>query len=321
MPLIVATTQPIYGRVLVQINWADKPAVTFASVYRHLADGSATPVRITVSTNTTGEEMELSAGMALMYDTEAPLDEAIYYTTQSTMDTSTATTASNVLASDGFWLKDPLRPWADQRVVLEVPQEPDCVPESAIFFQGMDIESRPSRSGVFGVNQARLPILAARTRGSITSSLILVSRNFNDRDALITLNETGGALLWQGPAAYGMPDRYMAVNSDYSVSRLSPDHRVPWRIHVMPHTEVGRPAGLAEGVLGVRWVDTCDVYTTFGDMTAANVTTTQVLLGAASLNPDVVTGLRTYAQVNSEFASYTLVAAGSRTYEQLLEGA
>lgn len=320
MPTIIATPEPVYGRYLISINWADKPAVTHASVYRVEADGTSTPVRVTTAANSTGYEIELSGGQAVLYDTEAPLDVTLTYTTQSTMDSSTATSIVDVLPSDGFWLKDPLRPWADQRVYLSIPQEPDCVPASAIFFVGMDTESRDARSGSFPVNQAELPIWASRVRGSISSSLILASRSFPDRDNLIELNASGNVLLFQGPAAYGIPDRYMGIGP-YSISRLSPDHKVPWRTHTMPHVQTGRPAGLAEGVLGVRWADVCDVYATFGDITAANVTTTQVLYGAASLpNSSAVSGFRTYADETAEFATYSVVIAGGCTYQEMYQG-
>lgn len=530
MPSIVATEQPVEGRVLIQVNWTDYPDAQYARVLRVLADGTSTPVRPHTAADSSGNYIKLSGGQAILYDTEAPLDVTITYTTDALNITGTligtlvaqdtftrvvaagswgttdtgqvwqgasaelsvngttglvghaaandtinnetlvpiltdceivgtigtpvlatgaslvqtlrlrkapgvnsyyhatvtwqttgvvstaiqrvpgfatlasgvadfsyagATTAkirfrivgttllsrtwlasgpeptdwhltatdstfasgafgvrsqrsagntnpgtvtmtfddisvfdltvpafasTDIILSSGndLWLKSPLHPWADQRVVLDVPQEPDCVPESAIFFQSMTEEVRQSRTSVFGVNNRKNPIAAARTRGGIASTLALVSRRFTDRDNLIILNEPGDPLFFQGPADYGIPDRYMTVG-DYAVARLSPDHRHEWRLHALPHVEVDRPAGLADGVLGNRWLDICDVYATFADAEAAGLTWTLVLLGEAALVPTPSLGLRFYSDIPVDFATYGDIPTGGRTYEDLLE--
>ena len=317
MPDIVATAQPVYGRVLLQISWVDLPTVVYAGVWRIEADGTETPVRVHTFADSSGWEIELSGGLAVLYDTEAPLDVSLFYVTRSSEDTAEATSTEIILASgNDFWLKAPLRPWADQRVVLDIPQEPDCVPESAIFFQGMDVETRGGKSGAFSINNRATPVWVTRVRSSITSSLTLVSRTFYDRDNVITLNAAGDPLLFQGPAQYGIPDRYMGV-SDYAVARLSADHRKEWRVHSLPHVEVSRPAGLAAGFLGNRWEDLCGE--TFGSAEAVGFTWTQVLLGYAA-TPPIVTGFRLYSDIPLDFATYGDIPTGSRTYEELLEG-
>lgn len=226
-------------------------------------------------------------------------------------------TAQVLASGSDLWLKSPLHPWADQRVQLSVPQEPDCIPESAIFFQAMDTEGRANRTTTFNVNNRKNPIAAARTRGGIGSTLGLITRRFTDRDNVIILNASGDPLLFQGPADYGIPDRYMTVG-DYSVARLTTDHRVQWRAHSLPHVEVDRPAGLADGVLGVRWIDLCVLYETFGDAEAAGLTWFMVMLGLASLSP-TPTGFRLYSDIPLEFATYGDIPTGGRTYEDLFE--
>jgi len=317
MPDIVAIAQPVYGRVMLQISWVDLPSVVYAGVTRIDVDGNETPVRIHTYADSSGWEIQLSGGLAVLYDTEAPLDVSLFYTTTSSEDTATATSTEIVLASsDDLWLKAPLRPWADQRVVLDIPQEPDCVPENAIFFQSMDVETRPARSAGFTVNNRAEPIWVTRVRASITSSLTLVSRTFTDRDDMIALNSAGDPLLFQGPAQYGIPDRYMGV-SDYTITRLSADHRKEWRVHGLPHVEVSRPAGLAEGILGNRWDDLCSE--TFGSAEADGLTWTQVLKGYGSV-PPVYLDLRLYEDIPVDFATYGDIPTGGRTYEDLLEG-
>lgn len=325
MPSIYTTPQPVYGRVLIQINFTDTAAV-YARVLRVAADGTTTVVRPNVATDPSGDYMKLSGGLATLYDTEAPLDVAISYTANGVLadgttaaGTTTTVGPGDVLASsETFWLSAPLRPWADQRVVLDVPQEPECIPESAIFFQSMDVERRPNRTTVGVVNNRRNPIAMSRTRGGIQSTLTVVSRRFIDRDHVITLNDDGDPLMFRGSAAYGIVDQYMSV-ADYTVSRLSTDHKKPWRVHQMPYTEVDRPAGNAEGVLGNRWDDLCDRYATFAAATAAGLTWSLVVLGYGSLVPSTAQNWF-YSTIPVTYATYTALNAAFPTYEALWEG-
>jgi hypothetical protein len=320
MPSITATPEPSRGYVLLQVNFSDLGTVTNVKVERVETDGTTTTVRTHTSADTSGDYIELSGGQAILYDTETPLDVAVYYIATGLTSGTATTPTTVVLASGGnLFLKSPLHPWADQRIVLQIPQEPECVPASAIFFGSMDAESRQARSSVFVVNNRRSPILASRVRGSIVSTLLLYTRTFVDRDALITLNAPGDALFLQAPAQYGIPDQYMAVG-DYTVTRLLPDHRKQARQNTMTYTEVDRPAGLADGVLGVRWIDLCDKYATFGDATVAGLTWSLVLFGYGSVSPGPATAFRLYSDIPVDFATYGDIPTGSRTYQELMEG-
>lgn len=221
-------------------------------------------------------------------------------------------------SSNEFLLSAPLRPWADQRVVLDVPQEPECVTESAIFFQSMDAESRANRTNVGTINNRKNPVSMDRIRGGISSTLTLVTRRFIDRNQVITLNENGDPLMFRGSVGYAIPDQYLSV-AEYKVSRLSSDTRRPWRVHQLPYVEVDRPAGLAEGILGNRWTDLCGTYATFGAATAAGLTWTLVNLGYGSLVPSQPQNWF-YANIPTNYATYTALNAGFPTYEALLEG-
>jgi hypothetical protein len=324
MPSIFTAAQPAYGRVLIQVNFTDTGA-TFARVQRLLSDGTLTVVRPNTFSDSSGDYIELSGGQAILYDTEAPLDVPLIYITDGLIGTVAAGTATDtppgeVLASgEDLWLKAPLRPWADQRVVLEIPQEPDCLPESAIFFVSMDIEVRGNRTTVAVINNRKNPIAMTRTRGGIASTLNLVTRRFADRDAVITLNADGDVLFFEGPAAYAIPDQYMSVG-DYSVSRLSTDHRRQWRLNALPYVEVDRPAGLAEGILGDRWADLCQKYLTFAAATAAGLTWTSVLLGLATNSPPPAASIWIYATIPVQYATYTALNAAFPTYNALWQG-
>lgn len=266
---------------------------------------------------------------AIFYDSEAPLDEAFFYTMQ-TIDRDTGVLSSNssvvspevILMSDkDLWIKDPIRPYLDRRVTLKAPAgDPSCIPGRGIFFQSMGAINYNGRStGLIIQNQART-VGSLQVRSAAESSINLVTRTIDDRDDMTNLLATGDVLFWQGPAHYGEPDRYINVG-DVSINRITIDHRRPWRLISMPWVEQDAPIGAAYGVLGTRWIDYCLTGTTYDGAETAGMTWEQMTLGMSNpfISPPVST-MRTYAQVNTEFASYTAVAAGGRTYQQLLEG-
>lgn len=317
MPSITVTNEPVPGYNLIQINWSDIPTVLFARVIRITADGTEDYVRVNTSADPSGQYIELSAGLGVIYDAEAPMDVPVSYRTEGLGSATTVTTSQSILMSgNDMWLKDPLRPWADKRLTQDTPNIDGCVPESGIFFAGMDTQNRPNRTSIFTVNNARLPIPAVRVRGSITTTIQAATRRFVDRDGIIELNAPGNTLFFQSPAQYGMGDTYNSIG-EYEVSRLSNDHKQEWRLHSMPMTEVGRPAGLGDGVLGTRWCDICLPYATFGDATAAGITWTDVALGQATQPP--FAGFRLYSDIPVDFATYGAIPSGGRTYEDLLE--
>lgn len=321
MPSISAIPESDSGFVLINLGWGDVPSVTYARAVRVDADGTETPVRMHTWTDSSGEYIELSGGYAVLYDTEAPMDVPLTYVTYGQGSTDSATTAVVMINSAGRpWLKSPLHPWQNKRLRLrDQLGSPECEPGDEIYFSSMADEARQSRSSVFPVQQRKNPISSPHTRSGIISSLRLVSRTFEARDELIELNASGDDLLFQAPSSYGIPDRYMSVG-DYTVSRVLPDHKRPWRINTLPHIEVDEPAGLSDGVLGVRWADICDEYVTFGDATAASLTDTMILMGYASSPPSNPETVRLYSDIPLDFATYGDIPTGGRTYADILEG-
>lgn len=316
MPSIVANPLDNLGFVILSIDWGDLPAIDFANVVRTV-NGVSTIVRMHTTVDPTGQYTELSGGLAVMYDTEAPFNTPVTYCTTGLG--SAATACTTVTLTNGFpWLKSPLHPWADQQLVY-IPAEytgPECLPGDSIVFAQMADELRPNRTSAFFPNDAEFPIPANRTRASIQSSLRLITRTFDARDAIITLNAPGDPLFFQIPAAYGIPDRYMTVG-DYTVGRFSADHKKQWRANTLPHTVIARPPGLADGVLGVRWADLCTRYTTFAAATAAGLTWSQVLLGQG-VTPPLITFCN-YNQLAANYATYNALMAANVNYNALLD--
>lgn len=222
----------------------------------------------------------------------------------------------------GFWLKDPVRPCHDQPVPLcptGAPVLPICGGPSGILFIGMGPE-------VYGANSFSLrpvnrsaTLAITRPRGKAVSALQLQTVTFTDRDNLLELVNPGTPLLWQGPAEYGIPDRYMDVR-DVQITAPLPDLRIQIRTESLPYITVERPAGPTQGICGARVADICDNYPTWNDLAAAGFTWDDLIAGRAaapSANPD----RRTWGDVDTEFADWAAVYdGGDRSWEELEGG-
>jgi hypothetical protein len=318
MPDITVSAQDDYGRILIMASWVDTPSITHGRIFRIDPDGTETLVRNNITENADGY-MELSGGLMYVYDTEVPMNTAVTYRTEGYDEIAGATSTSVTWTSTHPWLKSPFHPWQDKMLLLRDDLgTPACADGDNIFFSSMEAEVRPNRSASFNVDQRKNPIPSYRVRGGISSALRLISRTFTARDYIITMNESGDPLFFQAPALYGIPDRYMLIG-DYSVTRLSPDHRQEWRANLLPHVEIDLPVGLADGILGNRWVDICEPYETFQEAELAGITWSMVLLGYAT-DPPIDTGFRLYSDIPLDFATYADIPLGGRTYQDLLEG-
>ena len=85
MPTLTADVFPVQGRVLVTADWSDVPAAICARVERVIdATGARAPLRGYVyPCPTPGEYQHLSGGVAIFWDTEAPLEVAFHYETDA----------------------------------------------------------------------------------------------------------------------------------------------------------------------------------------------------------------------------------------------
>jgi hypothetical protein len=192
-----------------------------------------------------------------------------------------ATSAGVVVPSLGAArLKDPLRPGNNVRVDFSFDPNPLCIPSEGIFWSSLDVEEQAANAATFNINNQPNPVVVSKARSSVTSTLVLVSRTFADRDRLDALLAPGSPLLFQVPDEYGLPDRYISVGSA-SKGRILPDHRIPIRVFSMPHAVVSSPGGPMQGTAGARWSDMCNRYASWGAVTTAGLTWTQVLDGAA----------------------------------------
>lgn len=208
------------------------------------------------------------------------------YAAQATLDNpdinsvTVAAPAPVTVASGGaFWLKDPLRPGNSVKVLMDLDYTA-CAAPAGVVFLAMDAEKRAAASAAFDTDWSTQPIVLAKPRKDVEASLSLLAATFADRDRLEALLAPGSPLLFQGPAAYGIPDRYISVG-DVGVGRLAADHRKQWRVFSLPFVAVAAPVGPAQGVAGTRWKDLCNRYATWADITAAGWTWKQVKQGQA----------------------------------------
>lgn len=325
MPDIIATPLPVAGSVLLTVDWSATPAVTFVRTVRIAADGTETTVRPNTSSDASGDYMELSGGVAILYDTEAPFDVSLTYRTEALSGSSATATSTEVILQAGgsIWLRDPLYPANNRRITLGTNAPlPECVPGEGVYFRGMDDEGFAAQTVNTAVNARSTPVPQIYVRASRTSGLNLICRTFADRDLMLALLSNGTVLLLDLPPKYGYDRRYISV-SDVGASRASRNFARQWTLMALPYVVVDSPPGMGFGVLGTRWIDLCansgGVYNTYADATAAGITWERLLYGQGSIlghGPSY----RTWAMVLTDFASWSAVNSGGRTWEDLLEG-
>lgn len=225
----------------------------------------------------------------------------------------TVTAGPYTLASNGnFWLRDPLRPCNDRLVQLCFDPAVPCVPGAGIFFADMQVENYAPNSARFLPTNARLPVALARERRDADSTLVVVTRTFDDRDNVLATAQPGSPLQWAAPPAYGIPDRYMDVGA-VSVSRGIPDMTFQPRLIQLPFTTVDRPVGPAQGVCGSRFMDLCDTYATWTLAAASGLAYSTLVTGTPA-----TLGFRTWTTVAATWASWAAVLAAEPTWSQVL---
>lgn len=227
------------------------------------------------------------------------------------------------VTSDSVWLKNPLHPCLDIEVGLCSPaMDFDCEEDSRISYAGMADEERNANTVLQEPENRQYPIPVNRTRRAPRSELLLIAHDCTARDAVIATNQPGSPLLFQAPADYCIPDRYISI-ATLTERRISIDQREDFRLMSLPYVTVERPAGPADGVCGARFEDLCDIYTSWQAMTLSGLDYTDLLLGEASndgpgSDPSL---LRTWDGVEAEFADWDAVeAGGTRDWNELRDG-
>jgi len=229
-----------------------------------------------------------------------------------------------VPGNNNFWLKNPLHPCLDILVGICNPMIEDCDEDSRVSFAGMPEESYAPNTVLLGPVNRKYPIPVNRIRRGVSSTLRLIAHDCDARDAVLAANDPGDPLLWQAPATYCTPDRYMSVG-ELGELKISVDHREDFRLMTLPHVAVERPNGPADGVCGARIIDLCDIYTSWAALGIAGLDYTDLLLGLASPDgpgqPAPPAAARTWDMVEAEFVDWDDVEdGGARTWTELRDG-
>lgn len=337
MPAISAVPFVTVPAVRVLVSWADTPAAAYATVVRiDCETGEETQLRPYVAYSSDGSIL-LSCGQAVFWDTELPFDRCIRYCTRaltasgaviSSPPTASCLTPPPVqscsidlmVSSSGFsMLRDPMRPCNDLHVGICWTPDPNCVPGRGVFFQRLEGEGYAANSIDLRAFNSPRPASASRERSDAASTLVLVSRTFADRDALLEILRAGTPLLWQAPPEYGQPDRYIQIG-DVGITRYNEDHRYQPRTFTLPFLVEDRPEGPSQGICGARVMDLCDTYTSWTAMEAAQLSYQDLLLGLASPDGPPDPNRRRWIDVETGFANWLAVETAPNTWKTLRDG-
>lgn len=229
--------------------------------------------------------------------------------------------SGDLMVGSSGWsmLRDPMRPCNDLHVGICWTPDPNCVPGRGVFFQRLEGEGYAANSMELRAFNSPRPASASRERSDAASTLVLVSRTFADRDALLEILRAGTPLLWQAPPEYGQPDRYIQVG-DVGVTRYNEDHRYQPRTFTLPFLVEDRPEGPSQGICGARVMDLCDTYTSWAAMEAAQLSYQDLLLGLASPDGPRDPNRRRWIDVETGFANWLAVETAPNTWKTLRDG-
>lgn len=308
-------------RLQLVVNYTDGRVDTFTTPVEILDDNEWRQLQLTADLSTT-----VSSATLTFYMTGTPPATTLFYIddvqVSQPVDVTATACETVTVASESVWLKNPLNPCLDVEIGLCSPAMADCEEPSRVSYVGhADDEWQPNTTLLTPVNR-RYPIPVNRVRRAPTSTLRVLAHDCAARDAVLASNDTGDPLLFQAPATYCIPDRYISVGA-LTDSRISVDQREDFRLISMPYATVQRPEGPANGVCGARIIDLCDIYTSWAAMTIAGLTWTDLLLGLASPDgpgqPQPPATARVWADVESDFASWAAVEADG-TWADIRDG-
>ncbi len=238
---------------------------------------------------------------------------------------SAATACETVtVSSESVWLKNPLQPCLDVEIGLCSPMVEDCDEDARVSYVGTRGDAYSPNTVLLGPANRQYLIPLSRTRRAPAATLQLLAHDCQARNAVLATNEPGTPLLFQAPADYCIPDRYISVDVLEEV-KISIDQREDFRLMNLPYATVQRPEGPADGPCGTRIQDLCDIYTSWAALAAAGFTWTDLMLGEASPNgpgqPPLPEDARTWLDVETEFANWLAVeGGGTRDWGELRDG-
>jgi hypothetical protein len=180
---------------------------------------------------------------------------------------------------NAYWLRDPQNPALDLPFYNTNPTASDCLPVNGLYFSSMGDENYTNLGVLQQIDDSAFSALGVAVRAAKTSTLTVVARTFESRDALLKLLASGNPLMFQAPVQYGIPDMWLAA-LDVPVQRPLSDHRRQWRLFAISLQQIDRPVGAGGGAAGMLWSDTLNPtfpYQTWAQVNAANINTRNLL--------------------------------------------
>jgi hypothetical protein len=173
-------------------------------LYRVTADGVRSEVR-----GSPGSTEEPSAAaptaIATFYDNEAPFNTPIFYELKSNCSLIVEATSNTVTlnsAGDG-WLRDPLEPSRNVRIDFSGDLFDFCEEDvDQVVFGGFRGRDYSNSSGMFDIIDAQRIQVVAQTRKRYGDTMLLVTKTFNDEDAVEGILSSGRPLLLSLPLVY-----------------------------------------------------------------------------------------------------------------------
>ena len=258
------------------------------NLYRVTPDGVETLVR------GSGFFTSSPAETATIWDNEAPFDVDIFYVLRADESQNIALTSNTVnLDSDGLaWLRDPYTPAYNVSFEVEGDLFDFCDDTPRIMFAGLSGKLHASASGVFDILDAQRPDTVAQIRKRYGSSLFLISKEFEDIEALETIIAGGYPLLLSLPPVYGFGLPYgtdWITILDVDAMPIGVDQRLPARAWSLPFRLSSIPTDIDTGNTGGNGIGggdaTFDVLAasalglTFNSLTASGLTFDDVAAG------------------------------------------
>jgi hypothetical protein len=241
--VLTAAVQAQYGRVLLQLTFT---TVTLATVSRVHADGSIWPVR-----NADPVDVRSTTGVgAIIFDHEAPLDQAVTYKATSTQTSTTFLSPAVTVASDPAWVRS--MAW------LTHPTKPSL--STLVAITDMGDRSRPARVGLLPILGRADPIAVTDVRQSGGGELQAITFTVAEAVKLRALLADGGTVLLRAPGAWANGWQYMALGDATESGPGGWDPIREWRIG---YSVVAPPAGDGQGAAGATWADVMTAYATW----------------------------------------------------------
>lgn len=97
------------------------------------------------------------------------------------------------------------------------------------------------------------PVVNSQTRSWETGEFTVMTNTLEQRDYFLQVARSGRILLWRNPDRDYPENNWYIACGDITESRISPDHRHPARMWMIPFVRVERPAGLIEISSGTTW--------------------------------------------------------------------